>query len=257
MSEREAELLVRDWAWVGNICSSSDDSPTAKAPGEIGKLGLVLINTPSLEVRLRRLWGLASYRVCADGAANRLLKTCEDLEPDLVLGDFDSADPDVLEVYRRRGVEVRDLSDDQETTDLEKALVAVREAGCDSVVVAGQFAGVEGRLDHTFGIANALCINADLPIAVVGDECFMFFLGRGEHHILVPGASAAPHCGLVPLGCPCKSISTEGLRWNMSDAAMQFGGLVSTSNRVDADSKGRVRIKTSDPVLWMCNLPKL
>merc|ERR1712012_1462221 len=100
-----------------------------------------------------------------------------------------------------------------------------RDAGCDKVLVAGQFAGVDGRLDHTFGIANALHINRDLQAVVVGDDCQMLLLGAGEHHLFVPAFSLSPHCGLVPLGAPCESISTSGLQWNMTDSRMAFGEL--------------------------------
>merc|ERR1719229_905374 len=101
---------------------------------------------------------------------------------------------------------------------------------------------------------NALYMNPDLEIVVISDDCFMLLLLPGEHQLLVPGAAAAPHCGLVPLGAPCASVSTEGLRWNMASARMEFGGLVSVCNRVDPASEGRVRVRTSDPVLWMCTL---
>ena len=69
---------------------------------------------------------------------------------------MDSAEHDVVDAFRKRGVEVRNLSHDQQSTDLEKALVAAKAEGCCRAVIAGQFAGINGRLDHTFGIANAL-----------------------------------------------------------------------------------------------------
>mmetsp|Transcript_124348 Transcript_124348/g.346168 ORF Transcript_124348/g.346168 Transcript_124348/m.346168 type:complete len:238 (+) Transcript_124348:2-715(+) len=222
----------------------------------IPKFGLVLLNTPLSEVRLRCLWDLAETRICADGAANRLVNSRCDLFPDILLGDFDSVTPETLATFERHGgVRIRDLSQDQDSTDLDKALNAAREIGCEKIVVAGQFAGVQGRLDHTFGIANALCLNADLQIAVIGDDCNMFLLGPGEHHIYVPLASVGTHCGLVPLGAPCSNITTTGLRWNMTDDKMEFGGLISVCNQLDPLAGGHVQVRTSSPVLWMCTAP--
>jgi len=162
----------------------------------------------------------------------------------------------VLQAYRALGVDVRDLSHDQNTTDLEKALQAASQSGCKRIIVAGQFAGVAGRLDHTFGIANALHRHTDLQIAVVGNDSFMCLLRSGEHRLLVPRAELRPHCGLVPLGEPCKRISTKGLQWDMEDSSMEFGGDVSVCNRVHPSQGGVVQVKTESPVLWMCTLPR-
>mmetsp|Transcript_84097 Transcript_84097/g.238572 ORF Transcript_84097/g.238572 Transcript_84097/m.238572 type:complete len:257 (-) Transcript_84097:48-818(-) len=243
------------WEWVADFLLDAGGCGPGPAADPAGPcVALVMINTPLSEPRLRQLWALTKYHICADGAANRLNKSCPDLLPDFIVGDLDSATPDVLQTYKSRGVEVLDLSHDQDSTDLEKALAVVKGRKFDKIVVAGAFAGVDGRLDHTFGIANTLFLNPDMDIAVVGDDCFMFLLGPGEHTIVVPHAAGAPHCGLVPIGKACTSISTTGLRWNMTDQPMEFGGLVSVCNRVDpAAAGGRVWVKADTHVLWTCS----
>ena len=189
-----------DWAWIWDT-PGARDAEAAPQPG----LGLVLLNTPLSEAPLREAWARATVRVVADGAANRLLRVCDDLVPDVLLGDFDSVEPEALLAYRERGVEIRDLAHDQDSTDLEKALCVLRERGCDKAIVAGQFAGVEGRLDHTFGIMSTLCSFSDMKIVVLGADCLMHLLEPGEHRIFVPDAESAPHCGLVPLAGPCEA----------------------------------------------------
>eukprot|EP00756_Hemistasia_phaeocysticola_P028936 Hpha_TRINITY_DN1619_c0_g1::TRINITY_DN1619_c0_g1_i2::g.48664::m.48664/K00949/thiN, TPK1, THI80; thiamine pyrophosphokinase len=122
--------------------------------------GLVLLNAPLPEPILRHCWGLCGVRICADGAANRLLSTARDLTPDLIVGDLDSASPATLRHYSDAGVQVRDLSEDQETTDLDKALCAAMERGCQEIVVAGRYAGTGGRTDHFFGVVQTLFVAA-------------------------------------------------------------------------------------------------
>mmetsp|Transcript_41237 Transcript_41237/g.113740 ORF Transcript_41237/g.113740 Transcript_41237/m.113740 type:complete len:247 (+) Transcript_41237:124-864(+) len=245
-----------DWGWTAPFLVR----PTEAEEGADGRaitdanVALILLNVPFSVAKLRHFWAMAGVRICADGGANRLAQAGEDLVPDMIIGDLDSASPEVLDSFRARGVEVRDLSEDQDTTDLEKAFQASRAAGCSKFVIAGQHAGVEGRLDHTFGIANTLHEHKDMPIVVIGDDSCLWLLSPGEHNLPVPHAADVPHCGLVPLGAPCEAISTRGLRWNMDGARMEFGGLVSTSNRVEPSSGGAVWVKTSGPVLWMCQL---
>lgn len=244
--------MMRDWGWA---LQGWDESPGATE--RIPKLGLVVLSTPLSEPLLRRLWSLAEKRVVADGGANVLYKEHPDLVPDVLVGDMDSAKPEAVEAFKAKGVDVRNMSSDQDSTDLEKSLAAAKSLGCEQVIVAGKFAGVGGRLDHTFGIFNALhkSLSSGLQVAVISDDCCCFLLDEGEHEISVASSDADTHCGLVPLGGVCQSISTRGLRWDMQDASMQFGGLVSTSNVVNPKRDGPVWVRTSSPVLWMCNRP--
>ena len=69
----------------------------------------------------------ADYRVCADGGANRLFDHLPTTQrgaylPDCIMGDLDSLRPEVTDFYTAHGVELRNLSADQDTTDLQKCI---------------------------------------------------------------------------------------------------------------------------------------
>ena len=49
---------------------------------------------------------------------------------------------------------------------------------------------------------------------------------QGEHKIYVDSNLEEGHCGLVPLGEPCSSCTTSGLKWNLGmhvDSYLQEG----------------------------------
>ncbi|CAJ1454014.1 unnamed protein product [Effrenium voratum] len=230
---------MTDWAWLF--------APWRPEGRPEKSQGLILLNTPLSKPLLETLWHMTSFRLLADGAATRLRASHPEFVPDAVLGDLDSADAETLQWYRERGVQVRDLSHDQDTTDLEKCLAAARQDfACEQVLVAGQFAGLEGRLDHTMAAFNALlkAQRQGLHAALLSDDCCCAVLLPGPHRLdPLKGGSV----GLVPLGAAVK-VSSSGLKYNLQDETsresvgpkMLCRGLISNSNSVDEEGDGIV-----------------
>ena len=67
-----------------------------------------------------------------------------------------------------------------------------------------------------------------------------------EETLLLDTGLEGPYCGLLPLA-GSTTVTTTGLRWNLQDDVMKFGGLISTSNEMAA---ARVTVKSSLPILW-------
>lgn len=228
---------------------------------------LILLNTPLDPLLVTNVWEHAQLHICCDGAADRLMASnLPHLRPDLIVGDLDSVTPGALSQYRELGCEVMDLSEDQDTTDLDKALVAAATRGCDTALVLGRYSGSSGRLDHTFGIIQSL-LTAQAPrgpfadIVVLSEESVMQLLlprqppsqpssqtgerALSEGHKLDAVIGSA--CGLIPIAGPCFDVSTRGLQWDVSRQELSFGGLVSTSNRA---AEEQVWVSTDAPLLW-------
>jgi len=109
--------------------------------------------------------------------------------------------------------------------------------------------GLEGNFTQSLANLNTL-YSFKHEISVLGQENVIFFLRPGKHLV---------HCkkltkvGLIPLGLPCNSITTKGLKWNLNKSKLAFGGLISTSNKMEEDY---AEIEISDPILWICDFRK-
>ncbi|CAI5990846.1 unnamed protein product [Closterium sp. NIES-64] len=100
------------------------------------------------------------------------------------------------------------------------------------VIVVGSLGG---RMDHEFGNVNVLHRFRHVSIVLLSEDCQLFLLPAGWRHVIMPHPRwEGPHCGLIPVGEPSHGTTTTGLRWNLSNTPMRFGGLVSTSNLVVA-----------------------
>ena len=80
--------------------------------------------------------------VCADGAANKIIKL--GIEPDYILGDLDSIDSDNLKKYSKNIIQLKN----QEYNDLHKSLLWIKEKNIKKIDIIG----IDGkRIDHTIG----------------------------------------------------------------------------------------------------------
>ena len=160
----------------------------------------------------------------------------------------------MAQFYAARGVPIA-RQPEQDRHDFEKCLTWLRQRQGDaaprlSVVAMGAFGG---RLDQQMANINMLYRYAGAfeRLVLLGDESLAFLLPAGKHVIEPNPEVEEGTCGLIPLGGRCTRVRTSGLRWNLSDAPLEFGSLVSSSNKfVDA----RVTVETSSPLLWTTSL---
>jgi thiamine pyrophosphokinase len=231
---------------------------------------------------LARLWRRAHIAVCADGAANTLLDVRAALPlraPHAVVGDLDSLRDDVAARLAAEGSLIVKVPD-EDTHDMHKALEWVRstwagETGAQAgeaqaqeqerahtpaleqprpitVVAVGAFGG---RLDQEMANINMLFTWAAEPrfarLLLMGKHSVAFALGPGRHRIICDRELESGGCGLIPIFAPCARVTTRGLRWDLQESELRFGGLVSSSNEVMDDE---VWITTDQPLLWTANL---
>lgn len=192
--------------------------------------------------------------ICADGAANLLRELDPTRIPTHIVGDLDSAEPEVLAFYKSHNAQIisrpSPLACDF-TKAMDEAMVLRTGQEFPILVLGGCLAPT--RLDQLFGNIQELCSRAEAENQVwwlcTGSACLV--LNRGKHLIRVDASREGPMCGLVPIAGSVASVTTSGLKWNLTAQETRFGpgGLVSSSNEI-ADAV--VSVDTSGLLLWTC-----
>lgn len=141
---------------------------------------LVVVNG---ELELEYLESIASqYAIilCADGAANKL-KGLEIL-PDIMVGDFDSVEPETLDYFRKKSVEIVQLQPEKDFSDTHVAVELAMERGYQHIDIIGGFGG---RWDHSIANFNLLYYgfenNCDLRLISEKNRARIY--GRGTHNL--------------------------------------------------------------------------
>ena len=134
------------------------------------------------------------------------------LEPDMIVGDFDTVRPEVLAYYRRMEHIVWDARQpEKDETDTELALLKAQATGCTEVVVLG---ATGGRMDHMLGNIHLLfpCLQKGMEAYILDSQNRIYLIDKertfnrreiwGKYMLglvnrLLPCASAvgAAYCG--------------------------------------------------------------
>lgn len=148
------------------------------------------------------------------------------LEPELWIGDFDSANREHLE--RHSHVPRLTFPREKDKTDGEIAIDAAIERGATSLVLCGAFGGV--RADHAF-----LHLTFALRLAEQGPPAFLTS-GNQEAWPIPAGGMAAfdpfPEgtlFSILPLS-ELRDLTVEGARWPLDHVRIPFGSSRTLSN---------------------------
>lgn len=203
--------------------------------------------------------------VCADGGANRLFDSLPSdrrslFIPQYIKGDLDSLREDVSSFYRSHNTTI--LRDpDQDNNDLEKCLLLLENLSTDTspmkVVVYGVFGG---RFDQQMAAMHCLYRFSSSrvlsSITLLGDGNLAYLLRANVRHKISLTDIEGPGCSLLPLGGGVESITTCGLKWDLSGQGLRLGELISTSNQAVNKVYGNfeVDVLASHDVVWCCDV---
>jgi thiamine pyrophosphokinase len=147
------------------------------------------------------------YRVAVDGGLHHLRRL--GLEPDLVIGDLDSLDPEEIEALRNSPVRVEQFPVHKDETDLELAVETALRQGYNQLLI---IAALGGRLDMTLGNIFLLSLPAlktvDARLEDGHEEVFLIEPGEAGRDIDgQPGDTVS----LLPLFGAAQGVLTAAL----------------------------------------------
>ncbi|KAI3617836.1 hypothetical protein CBS9595_003745 [Malassezia furfur] len=220
-------------------------APVAKYGAKV-RYALILLNTPIPHDHWRafvRLWRRSDLRICADGAANRLLDSVgtgawsEMPLPSMICGDLDSVREDVRGFFEEKVLHRPSLY----ATDLQKCvhvLEDVEQGGVPEYELV-IFGGLGGRLDqtaHTLHVLWQLAPNVTMGEVIPEPE--------------EPGK--AP-----PRGSHLRKRARTLIVSENSGEPSFLGGFFSSNNHLAPDNaQGIVHIGADAPVYWTVELQR-
>jgi len=133
------------------------------------------------------------------------------ITPDLIIGDLDSIPPELLKKYSK--VPTTIFPKDKDHSDMELAIDTVRTRY--NIHKFGLFGAMEKRMDHA--LSNLYLLQRHPEKAVIKTETETIIAIEGQRRMnCYPGQCIS----LIPLGSPVIGVTTQGLKWELSEATL-------------------------------------
>ena len=165
------------------------------------------------------------FIICADGAARYVAYF--DIVPDMIVGDMDSIEEEMLNDLIQRGSKVHMYREDKDESDTQLALQHAMDMEPGEIVI---FGALGGRIDHSLANISLLVMAAekDIPAKIVDESCELFLVKDSCEITGEKGSTLS----LLPLSSEVTGITIRGFEFPLTDAVMRIGTPCGISNRL-------------------------
>lgn len=167
--------------------------------------------------------GPDDYLIAANGGAGHCIAL--GLQPEVVIGDLDSLEPEHLDLLKSQGVKIIAHPKRKDFTDLELALEHAQSLHADEITILG---ALGGRWDQT--IANILLPIAfsSTPIKIIEKDQEIYFIHSDEQRQI--NGTAQDIVSLIPLAENATGVTTSGLEYPLDNETLYLGSTRGVSN---------------------------
>ncbi|MEI7636504.1 MAG: thiamine diphosphokinase [Syntrophus sp. (in: bacteria)] len=188
-----------------------------------------------MELLRRRIEAATPMSIlCADGGARHAYAL--GLAPDLIIGDMDSLDDELLRVFEEKGVAVARYPVRKDETDTQLALIQALAMNPEEILI---FGAMGRRLDHTLANLGLLMMGLEkgVPIKLLDENCEVFVMAGT---VTVSGKKGQT-VSIFPWGGEARGITLEGFEYPLENATMNLAHPCGISNRL-TEKEGRIKV---------------
>lgn len=151
-------------------------------------------------------------------------------KPDVIIGDFDSADSEILSHFRvQEDVEIKELSPQKNDTDTEAAIRFSVQMGAEQITVLG---ATGSRLDHVLGNIELLGIglNAGVPIEILDLQNRIRMIDKSV--TLKKEIQYGTYVSLLPYTERVENLTLQGFKYPLKEATLTGFCSLGISNEI-------------------------
>lgn len=169
--------------------------------------------------------------VAVDSGLNFMKKA--DITPDVVVGDFDSVDHEVLEYFRKNEfIDFHVLEPEKDDTDTEYAIRFAIDQGASSITIIG---ATGTRLDHVLGNISLLGIGLENDVCIEMIDTNNRIRVFDKSFSIKKDEQFGKYISLIPLMGEVKGVTLKGMKYSLDNYDMKGFNSLGISNEIEAD----------------------
>ena len=161
------------------------------------------------------------------------------LEPQYILGDFDSVNTKILEKYKTQNIKIIKLNPEKDLTDTHSAIDLALEIKSTEITILG---AIGTRLDHTMANIHILkqALDKNIKAKIVNEKNEIELINK---EIIIKKDDNYKYVSIITLTTQVTGITIEGMKYIINDYTLSIGHSLGVSNeQIDKDAK--ISIKT-------------
>ena len=183
--------------------------------------------------------------IAADGGLKHLLYL--ERPPDILIGDLDSLEPELVRIYKQKGIHLIEHPSEKDDTDTELAIQHALSLNPEEILLLG---GIGDRIDHTLSNVGLLLygLRQNIPMRLT-DGLQSAFLTDDRAAVV---GRIGDWVSLLPWTERVGGITTEGLKYPLIEGTLEWGHSLGISNELTAP---RATVKISSGILLIVHIP--
>lgn len=183
--------------------------------------GLIIL--PYTTIKKDKLLNLveeSDYIIGVDGGCDMLY--AYDILPDLIIGDFDSINTDILKFYQNKEIEIIKLEIEKDVTDGEASLIEAQNRGCQELLICAPSFFLE--TDHLFG--NIFLLSKYKNCSIINENELIRFIESGN---ILFNEQVGTNISLIPL--EKSELKISGMKYN-GNFKVNLGDTLTLRNKI-------------------------
>ena len=177
------------------------------------------------------------YTLTVDGGTAYAKKL--GITPNLILGDFDTLDQDILEEYQKQGVVIQSFPPEKDYTDTHLALAIALERNPSSITI---FAGTGTRMDHTLANIGLLTLAVEKGVSAEIIDAHNRIRMIRDRLVLKKEEVRGKYVSLIPYTEKVEGVNLTGFRYPLYNAVLTTGVSQGISNEI-VEETGSISMK--------------
>jgi len=148
------------------------------------------------------------------------------IEPNYIIGDFDSVNQSLLKQYKNRNVSITYLEPEKDFTDTQMALKKAIEIGSKAITIIG---AIGTRLDHTLANIHILkeTLEKSIQAKLVNENNEIMLINKKTK---LNKNKNYKYVSIIPLTTKLQGVTLKGFKYPLENANLEIGESIGVSN---------------------------